>query len=110
MIDLDKLLELEAKATPGPYRLTDYKKLSACGKLVPYSLTDLELDVAMRNSIKELCTELKAAREVIKEARQIRTVRLMEYVCVEDGHDEFDALSASSRCSVAIKKYDEIAK
>ena len=71
MIDLDKLFELEAQASPGPYKLTDYKKLSACNKLVPYSLSDLELDVLMRNSIKELCTELKAAREVVEAAKEI---------------------------------------
>ena len=58
MIDLDKLLELEARATPANVFGTTF-----------WSDTNEKLTFAMRNSIKELCAELKAAREVVEASR-----------------------------------------
>jgi hypothetical protein len=75
MIDLENILELEAKATPGPWALVV--------ELAPLTLylndnfvqaerkEDIDLISAMRNSIKELCAELKAARKFEYEALAI---------------------------------------
>ena len=69
MIDLENILELEAKATPGPWALVV--------ELAPLTLylndnfvqaerkEDIDLISAMRNSSKQLCAELRAAREVV---------------------------------------------
>lgn len=74
MINIDKLLELEAKATPGPWLfdwlgdgLTDrnYKPL-----FDGYIGHDGALVHAMRNNIKPLLEELKAARKVVEAARK----------------------------------------
>ncbi len=74
MIDLDKILALEAKATPGPWALVV--------ESAPLTLylndnfvqaerkEDIDLISAMRNSIKELCAELRAAREVVAYFRE----------------------------------------
>lgn len=79
MIDLDKLLELEAKATPGPWtfandndcwrvRGKDYAicKVTLSFLDPPTDEPDANFISTLRNSIKELCTELKAAREVVE--------------------------------------------
>lgn len=87
MIDLDALIKLEAKATPGPweaYSETDSPKgryLSGIKTLalVPYhedvvtpyipyensGTCDAEFIAAMRNNIRALCEELKAARSAL---------------------------------------------
>ena len=69
MIDLENILELEAKATPGPWALVV--------ESAPLTLylndnfvqaerkEDIDLISAMRNSIKQQCAELRAAREVV---------------------------------------------
>jgi hypothetical protein len=98
MIDLDKLLELEEKATQGIHFLNvlnkdkhtptevnvsvsqpwtdtvkdDYENLictDSCYGEKSLEENDARLFVEMRNSIKELCLELKALREVEKAAR-----------------------------------------
>lgn len=92
-VDLDALLELEAKATPGPWEaygevyspkgsyLSGVKTLA----VVPYheavvspyvsyedsGCTESEFIAAMRNSIRELCSELKAARKVVEYLRKL---------------------------------------
>lgn len=86
-VDLDKLLELEAKASQGPwvvdglipYRVQqdnfDPHVICVSDPKMDYHLgmtsccTNSEFIAAMRNSIKELCTELKSAREVVESAR-----------------------------------------
>ena len=68
MIDLDKLLELEAKATQGPWALeidTAPFTIFLDNRFTELDRAeDLELISAMRNNIKDLCTELRAARDV----------------------------------------------
>jgi hypothetical protein len=74
MIDLDRLIELEANATPGPWIESISGKW--CCAEGPDVATfeegerDAQLIAAMRNSIKELCSELKAAREVCDSAKK----------------------------------------
>ena len=67
-VDLDKLLELEAKATQGPWALeidTAPLTLFLDDRFTELDRAeDIELISAMRNNIKDLCTELRAAREV----------------------------------------------
>jgi hypothetical protein len=68
MIDLNKLLELEANGTPGPWKLKEgYDCLFINFNCITQS--DMNFIESMRNSIKELCTELQAAREVVEAAR-----------------------------------------
>lgn len=62
MINIDELLELEAKATPGPWTYADILGNPTVDK-------DLKLTQAMRNNIKPLLEELKAARKVVETAR-----------------------------------------
>ena len=83
MIDLDKLLELEARATKAKwlwehndYYITgpevddsDYQGPIICGTNDPNRKQNAELIEVMRNNIKELCTELRAAREVVEASR-----------------------------------------
>ena len=81
VIDLDKLLELEAKATQGPWATCNNNcwqvrsaNYAICNVTISYAnpptdIPDAHLIEEMRNNIKELCTELKAAREVVEAAR-----------------------------------------
>ena len=86
MFDVDKLLELEAKATSAPWSLEALPKpkgqwcyfnflspegyiLNSYAGEVSAFVNDALLIAAMRNSIRELCLEVKAAREVIRVAR-----------------------------------------
>ena len=98
MIDLDKLLELEAKATPGPWALeidTAPLTLFLDNRFTELDRAeDLELISAMRNNIKELCTELRAAREVVEAARSAL--------------DDMDVMfRTTERLEAALKTYDE---
>lgn len=102
MIDLDKLLELEAKATPGPWTWRKFgnEEVLVCdekdrkivisggytrnerGFLEPMKPEHPVSDLipAMRNSIRELCLELKAAREVAEASRKATNPHLLEAV------------------------------
>lgn len=75
MIDIDKLLELEAQATPGPWALvveTAPLTLYLNDNYVQAERKeDIDLISAMRNSIKQLCAELKASREVISRVADV---------------------------------------
>lgn len=84
-VDLDQLLELEAKATPAPWVacgdiFNGCVSVSAKGEVRKdlfrsyeatnmQSADDARITSAMRNSIKELCLEVKALMEVESEAR-----------------------------------------
>lgn len=79
-IDLDKLLELESKATASPWFCDDWTfcvwgenaKVADCFELMRDKGTteDVEANLLLiaetRNSIRELCLELKMLREKIK--------------------------------------------
>ena len=87
MIDLEKILELESKATSGPWHHAQKSEnlcevsngessLAICAIWswgIPGELQmnkkNSELIVEMRNNIKQICLELQAAREVINSAR-----------------------------------------
>jgi hypothetical protein len=73
MIDLDKILALEAQATPGPWALVvDTAPLTLYlndNFVQAERKEDIDLISAMRNSTKELCAELRAAREVVQLTR-----------------------------------------
>jgi hypothetical protein len=75
MIDVDKLLELEARATPGVWKdWIEYRgeKRTNCialkedpGHLIgSVKVNDSEFIVEMRNSIRQLCLEVKALRKL----------------------------------------------
>jgi hypothetical protein len=110
MIDLDKLLELEAKATTPPWNVNfDYSDEHVClknyeGHTDIWHTTlengpDTKLISAMRNSIRELCIELKAAREVIEKGRGAANQRSdAPYAAGQLYYPEFYE---------ALKKYDE---
>lgn len=79
MVDIDKLLELEASAAQAPWsgqmsypecpELWFFKCPGTGGQAFSYAGVDpneAKLICEMRNSIKELCTELKAAREIVR--------------------------------------------
>jgi hypothetical protein len=82
MVDVDKLLELEANATSGKWRLLDGGKslgthesdiCFVCDNPItgaPEYLVNMELIAQTRNSIRELCLEVKALREVAETARE----------------------------------------
>jgi hypothetical protein len=77
MIDLDKLLELEAKATPGPWKNFAYAESNQGMAIIvtggpegKQAEDNAILMAATRNSIRELCIELKAARKVIECSRR----------------------------------------
>jgi len=95
--DLDKLLELEAKATQGPWALeidTAPFALFLDNRFTDLDREDIELISAMRNNIKELCTELRAAREVVEAARSAL--------------DDMDVMfRTTERLEAALKTYDE---
>lgn len=84
MIDLEKILELESKATPGPW-FADVK--GCCEGDGPHGVVWFELEdlgrtaifessywskeneiltAYMRNNIRQICLELQAAREAIE--------------------------------------------
>lgn len=92
MIDLDKLLELEAKATPSTWDVESWRY----GQI---NFEDAELIHVMRNNIKQLCAELRAAREVVAYFREW------------NGHsDECDRSPCDcgySKDLEVLKKYDE---
>lgn len=95
MIDIDKLLELESNATKEPWEvktLTSHNALSG-----GYGLTykhlyiqgmpldvfdehDLDLVCAMRNNIRPLLLELKAARKVVEAARKLHDMLHVRHV------------------------------
>lgn len=75
MIDLDKLLELESKASPQWELKSWYTTDLVCVKSSDDAVNmicepqDGRLIFEIRNSIRELCLELKAARKVVEAAR-----------------------------------------
>jgi molybdopterin converting factor small subunit len=72
MIDVEKLLELEAKCPP--YRLVYEHQIAGLViglDEIDLSRRDAELIAAMRNSIRELCLEVKALRALEDEAREL---------------------------------------
>jgi hypothetical protein len=93
MIDVDALLELEAKATRAPWfhdklgdwiwtgNMDDLKDhvcdLRGVGSGLPLEANG-DLIETMRNSIRELCLELKAARKVADAARNYFTEHDLE--------------------------------
>lgn len=89
MIDLDKILELEAKATQGPWALeidTAPITLYLDDRFTELDRTeDIGFISAMRNSIKELCHELRAARAV---CAALKKARVEEYCNVPGYVDE----------------------
>lgn len=90
-VDLDKLLELEAKATSGPW-VADLKEcviadpedefpIAACR--LPNgenSKLHTQFITSIRNSIRELCLELKASMKVVEAARALHIEFPKEYV------------------------------
>jgi hypothetical protein len=85
MIDVDKLLELEAKATSSPWDVESFYshgyKISVFNcfatidgtrwKVPDFNCDDALLCKEMRNSIRQLCLEVKALRKVAEEARKL---------------------------------------
>jgi len=87
MVDLDKLLELESKATPMPWQHDGknavyvgncggwpfwefHKSTYSDGKYGLDYCADGKLIEIMRNNFRQLCLELKAARKVVEAARE----------------------------------------
>lgn len=64
MIDLEKILELESKATPGGFDVDVYQDL-------------IFLDY-VRQNIRQICLELKAAREYFSKDSEVRQISLKE--------------------------------
>lgn len=89
MIDLNKILELESKATPKTWDVESWQY----GQI---NFEDAELIYVMRNNIKELCTELKAAREAIRAAKR--------YTSAEFAGAEYDDWGQLKN---ALRKYEE---
>ncbi len=86
-VDIDKLLELEAKATPGPW-FSDVNGeregegphgvvwfendgRTAIFELSYWNQNNEILTASMRNNIRALCEELRAARKVVEAARDM---------------------------------------
>ena len=69
MVDVDRLLELEAKANHS----VNIRLYDNAGWWEGMTEDDGKLFVAMRNSIRDLCLEVKALREVAKAARALGT-------------------------------------
>lgn len=98
MIDLDKLLELEAKATPGPWDCDESYGQFFINQYSGPTTSDLELMDVMRNFIKELCAELRAARTAIS---ALKVYRFTECRDCEESKSTLDHY---------IKQYDEVVK
>jgi hypothetical protein len=103
MIDVDALLELEAKATCGvwtydccdtPWYIESDGTFQIAENIEERG--DAELISAMRNSIRELCLELKALREVAEAARIFDTP---DPISIQCGHHE--------KLHTALKNLDE---
>lgn len=100
MIDLDKILELEAKASGAPWDEMHFD--TYCCAVGPecyeqkQARKDQDLINLMRNNIRQICLELKAAREVIA------TVRHQTCYAGNDCMGVFLAVDN------AIDKYDEV--
>ena len=87
MIDLEKILELESKATPGGFDVDVYQDL-------------IFLDY-VRQNIHQICLELKAAREFFSREKEAR-------VMLDQG-DMMGAGNAWQDCAELMKKYDDVA-
>lgn len=64
---IDALLALEAKATPGPWSNSQYRHIRLCRK------ENAELISVMRNNIRELCEEVKRLRAAIDFLASLRS-------------------------------------
>jgi hypothetical protein len=87
MSTLDRLKELEAKATPGPWPKIEYSLLD------PLTSADREFIYAMRNALPKLLAVVEAA----KNARKSQVLRRSGYYDVSQFDEvfaEFDRLSA----------------
>lgn len=65
MIDLEKILELEANASPANW-YTEYGEIWSNGSVVGSDIADRKFIVYARNDIRKICEELKAARGAIE--------------------------------------------
>lgn len=73
---IEELIELEAKATPGPWKNSDLRHMSMYDSFANNFLknNDSALIIAMRNALPELFEELQAYREEIEIVRKaVRT-------------------------------------
>lgn len=76
MIDLEKILELEARATGAPWDEMHFD--TYCCAVGPECVEqkqarkDQDLINLMRNNIRQICLELQAAREVIDAATSVQ--------------------------------------
>lgn len=108
-VDIEKLLELEALATNGPWTSAHNNRWQVKGKDYvicnvtisfsdpPTDEPDAELIVAMRQNIVSLCRELQVAREVCDAAKVGNN-------CGEKHH----CGCSNHLVKEALKKYDEV--
>lgn len=102
-VDLEALLDLESKATPGEWEYDEYDRdvrvknthLITADDVIP---EDGKLIQAMRNSIRELCLELKVLRELVSAAWDC------ECLYASDGSKPIKRLVS------VLKKYDEVTR
>jgi hypothetical protein len=106
MIDLDKLLELEAKASAAPWECFEdiepgLKIDWPRGYMRGY---DINFVSTMRNNFKDLCLELKATRKVVEAAR-VEAMFWNEELCKRSEYEQKEA--AIQRLETALKDLDE---
>ncbi len=97
MIDLEKILKLESNASDGPWDIN----AESCG----FNEEDKLLIDNMRNDIRQICLELKAARKVVEAARPL--VRALE-LCQVYRQDEniYKAFKNEIVLQLALKELD----
>lgn len=82
MIDLEKILELEARATGAPWDEMHFD--TYCCAVGPECVEqkqarkDQDLINLMRNNIRQICLELQAAREYFSKDSEVRQISLKE--------------------------------
>lgn len=105
MIDLEKILELESKASGAPWDEMHFD--TYCCAVGPECVEqkqarkDQDLINLMRNNIHQICLELKAAREFFSREKEAR-------VMLDQG-DMMGACNAWKDCAELMKKYYEVA-
>lgn len=112
MIDLEKILELEAKATFDPWifsgisgkkmitgRSDEQERIPIC-EMKYFRMNDFDLIVEMRNNIKSICLELKAAREYFSRDKEAELMYLQG--------DAMGSGNAWQDCAELKKKYYEV--
>jgi len=109
MINLDKLEELEKKATPGPWEVSPYSDHDIMtpaeppyGTVLTVGSDNTNFIVEIRNYLPEIIAELRAAREVVRLSRSLERFIPCDECPISTGTDLYEL-------HVALNGYDKAA-